>query len=161
MNIGCPTSLSIFFCPTVQNSSTWTLSSATTPVIMLHKLGSPAENGLHYSSLSLCILASVTSLCFALVVNTWRLKSCRAMLYSEYTGGDTVHRLRCSSVIPLLLVRPPVDLSHLISVCSITRSAPSPAQNWSVLRITWNPSWHFLNTVGFLVSRSFNLRRYR
>lgn len=59
------------------------------------------------------------------------------------------------------MIRPQIGLNDLIKVCSVTRLAPSPTQNWSILRITWEKSWNFQNTGVFLVSKYFMLWKYR
>lgn len=156
--------------PTDAYSCTLASSCATTPVITFLNGGSKEKGEkafsfvliLERSDESLSFLAPVASLCCSLVVYVNSLKPCMAMLISDVMGADIVHSALCSSVNLLPCVKPPVLLSDLMSVCSLTRSQLRPAQDWSVRRITWKHSWNTGTQLGdCALNKSFPVRRVK
>lgn len=108
---------------------TFTSYATTTPVAIFLNEGSEA-NGVQLMSfeiifkmlvLSLFIPASVDSLSCSLVVNEIPVKSFIIPWYSDVIGMDVIQRDRCSSITPLLCVRPPVLFSDRIIIITISQ----------------------------------------
>ena len=68
------------------------------------------------------------------------LSSCRVWFISAHLGIARVQMVRCCSVMPLPLVKPPDVLRLLMSTCSIMWMVESPAHCLSDLLATWRPS---------------------
>ena len=143
-----PVTESIIFCPISFPRHTSTSPVALTPVIMFLRdvlsangfISDIVRSRVWVSFMSRRCRDLPVSLFCSLVLYLAPLNSCIALFTSAHAGIASNHVIRCCSVIPLSLVRPPLVFMLRISTCSIIRSVDNPAHARSLLLATCSPS---------------------